>query len=832
MKRMKKANILIVLIAALCLLVILPTVTTGAETAVGDNIVRVHLNSYGDPASVTLNAAGSYTIVNTGQPASGSFTLSASGSGIKLTVGGVASNLGGDVYIKAASLSAGNLLQINGGYKYAGDMRILNKSGKLKLINYVDIETYVMGVLPYEMNDSWPIEALKAQAVAARSYAYYTTHSRVRTTVEQDLVNSTLHQVYLGYNASNANCIAAVKATKNMVMKTPTGQNVYACYSASNGGMTEFGATSGASSQNFDYLTVKEDPWDLAYALGTNNYSGKLTIPKKISAPDLTGSNAEPYKMLRGKLKAAGVDMSAINGNVTVKKIELVNPRYTKPDRQFLGAKMTLTIPGGRDVTLSFGPISISGSSTQYPFLNDILGLGKKFSILALKEENSSWVIASARYGHGAGMSQIGAYQMAKSGKNYDDILKFYYGLGKATVLVTMPWDGSGGTAPGVPGYTVTKVSKAGKVNTPGTTLNVRGGPGTGNPVVTSLKDGAKVTITGQVADWWRIDLGGGKSGFVLSGFIKLDTNSQQTTEKEPDKKPDPEKPETKDGTVNTPGTTLNVRSGPSTSAAIIASLKHGDKVTVTDENTSWYKLTVGGKTGYVNKAFINLGGTGQGADTSKGKTVYVNTPGMTLNVRSGPGTSYAILGALKHGEKITVTDADASWYKITYSGKAGYVSKAYTKADDPQSSSGSQGSASSKTVYVNTPGMTLNVRSGPGTSYAVLGSLKHGEKITVTEENASWYKLTFGGKTGYVSKSYISNEAVSSAQPAPATPKAGTVNAPLGLNVRSGPGTSYKTVGSLPNGAKVTIVEQSGSWYKIRFGSSEAWVSSSYVKV
>ena len=823
MKRIKKANILIALIAALCLLIILPTVTTGAETAVGDNIVRVHLNSYGDPASVTLNAAGSYTILNTGQPISGAFTLNAAGTGIRLTAGGASSNLGGDVYIKAASLSPGNLLQINGGYKYAGDLRVLNKGGKLKLINHVDIETYVMGVLPYEMNDSWPIEALKAQAVAARSYSYFITHSKVRTSVEQDLVNSTLHQVYLGYNASNANCIAAVKATTNMILKTPGGQNVYACYSASNGGMTEFGATSGASSQNFDYLTVKDDPWDLAYALGTTTYSGKFTIPKKMSAPDLTGSTAEPYKTLRNKLKSAGVDMSAINGNVTVKKVELANPRYTKPDRQFLGAKVTLTIPGGRDVTLSFTPVTISGSSTQYPFLNEVLGLGKKFTVLALKEDNSSWVLASARYGHGAGMSQIGAYQMAKSGKNYDDILKFYYGLGSATVLVTMPWDGSGGTNAGALGYKVTSVTKAGKVNTPGTTLNVRSGPGTGNSVVASLKDGTAVKITGQVADWWRIDLGGGKSGFVLSGFIKLDSNSQQET-----KPPDPPKPETKDGTVNTPGTTLNVRSGPDTNSSVIGTLKHGEKVTVTDENASWYKLTTGGKTGYVNKAYISIGGAGGTTETAKTKAMYVNTPGMTLNVRSGPGTTYAVLGSLKHGEKITVSDENASWYKLTYGGKTGYVSKSYTAADDPLKNTGNSGTPASKAVYVNTPGMTLNVRSGPGTTYAVLGSLKHGEKVTVTDENASWYKISFGGKAGYISKSFVSSQAVSTAT----TQKTGTVNAPLGLNVRSGPGTNYKVVGGLSNGMKVTIVEQSGAWYKIKYGSSEAWVSSSFVKV
>ncbi|MDR3364458.1 MAG: SH3 domain-containing protein [Clostridiales Family XIII bacterium] len=748
-KKSTITNTIIALALACSLFAALPAgAAYAAEPSVADNIVRVHLNSYGEPSSFSMNAAGSYTITDNGKALSGAFTVAASGSGLRLTNGSAAYDLDGDIYIKAGSLAVGNLIQINGSYGYVGDMRILNKSGKLKLINHVDIETYVMGVLPFEMGNGWPAEALKSQAVAARSYAYYVMNSRSRTTVEQDLVNSISHQVYYGYNSSYANCIAAVNATKNMILKTYAGQTVYACFSASNGGMTESGVASGAAAANYDYLPAKEDPYDLAYALATTVYSGKVQVPKTLGAGDLKGSAAQPYKMIREKLQAAGVDINAIAQDAAVNSIALTNPKAQSPSRQFTGADFAVSLPGIGDYTLSFGPTAIPGSGS-YPFLNSILGLGTKFTMLALRDDGAYWTLASVRYGHGAGLSQVGAYQMAAQGKTYQEILTFYYNLGTAANLVTMPWDSSGGgTDPGAPGYTVTEVAKTGTVNTGSLVLNVRSGPATGNAVVTTLKNGSKVTITGQVSDWWRIDLGSGNSGFVSGAYIKLDADQPSAP---------PAAPATQAGTVNAPGT--------------------------------------------------------------------------TLNVRSGAGMSYAIIGSLKHGDKVTIESESGSWYKLTYSGKAAYASKAYVKLD---SASGSTPAAPStptvKTGYVNTPGMSLNVRSGAGTAYAVIGSLKHGSTVTIESESGSWYKLTYSGKTAYVSKAYISDTAPSATPAAPAA-KTGTVNAAAGLNVRSGAGTNYKIIGGLKHGSTVTIASQSGSWYKIKYGVADGWVSASFVK-
>ena len=162
---------------------------------------------------------------------------------------------------------------------------------------------------------------------------------------------------------------------------------------------------------------------------------------------------------------------------------------------------------------------------------------------------------------------------------------------------------------------------------------------------------------------------------------------------------------------------------------------------------------------------------------------------------------------------------------------------------------SGSTTTTQSGTVKVNG---ALNVRSGAGTSYSVIGSLNNGAKVEIVETSGSWYKIKYGSGYGYVSKDYVtvsssnnsgstdsgnSNNGSNSnsnnnGNSSSTTIQSGTVKVNGALNVRSGAGTSYSVIGSLSNGAKVEIVETSGSWYKIKYGSGYGYVSKDYVTV
>ncbi|MDR0520110.1 MAG: SpoIID/LytB domain-containing protein [Clostridiales Family XIII bacterium] len=506
-----------------------------------DHMIRVHLSSLGSPSSIKAGIAGSYTIKSNGKAVSGTVTIAAKGSsGIKLTAGGTAYSLGKDIILKAASQNVSNRITL-GGDDYPGDLRVINKSGKLKLVSHVDMETYVMGVVPYEVGDSKEyMEALKANAVAARTFAYFFVNSSNRASQEHDIVNTTAAQVYKGYDASYKNANAAASATACQILTTPSGGEVLTCYSASNGGHTEYPKSAGATASNFKYLPYKKDSYDLKYSLAHSSYSATVTIPKSLKASDLKNSGKQPYAMLREAMKAAGVNPSDLTSGskVSVKEISLTNPRYSdnKTPRAYTGADFTLGLPkmgsvAARDIVVKFAPY-VDDGGTKRPFLNSKLGLANKskFSMLYLRNDDSSYLLAAVRYGHSAGMSQVGSYQMAKEGKKYKTILKFYYLMGSQTKLVTKEWPiDNGVTAGPVPSGADSSAEKKtkktaypfkAKVKITSGTLTVRSGPGTKYKKLGSLKKNSKITVKGAKSSWYRITFKG-KKAYVAKRYIK-----------------------------------------------------------------------------------------------------------------------------------------------------------------------------------------------------------------------------------------------------------------------------------------------------------------------
>ncbi|MGL5149361.1 MAG: SH3 domain-containing protein [Clostridium sp.] len=203
-----------------------------------------------------------------------------------------------------------------------------------------------------------------------------------------------------------------------------------------------------------------------------------------------------------------------------------------------------------------------------------------------------------------------------------------------------------------------------------------------------------------------------------------------------------PEEIKTKPGYVYTIGYGLNVRSTPSTQGTILANLKDGTKVDILPyENSTWYKIKYGGIEGYVSKEYINL-------DTPVTlKKAYVKADGLELNARKSPSTSSEILGKIQDGSEIQIVNStNPAWHKIIYKDDFAYVSKEYVSFEAP-----------AKIGFVNSGGDNLNVRSGAGTGFSILGTLKDGSRVEVVDSsNASWHKIKYGSGFGYVHKDYI----------------------------------------------------------------------------
>ena len=126
-----------------------------------------------------------------------------------------------------------------------------------------------------------------------------------------------------------------------------------------------------------------------------------------------------------------------------------------------------------------------------------------------------------------------------------------------------------------------------------------------------------------------------------------------------------------------------------------------------------------------------------------------------SLNVRSGPSTSYTVVTTVKKNDKVNILQSSNGWYKIeTSSGKQGWVSSSYISASNSNTNNSTNNNTQSNIAIVNTDG--LNFRNGAGTSYSIIKVLNKGEKVEVISESNGWSKIKFNGKEGYVSSDYL----------------------------------------------------------------------------
>ena len=187
-------------------------------------------------------------------------------------------------------------------------------------------------------------------------------------------------------------------------------------------------------------------------------------------------------------------------------------------------------------------------------------------------------------------------------------------------------------------------------------------------------------------------------------------------------------------------------------------------------------------------------------------KTMFVNV-NSSLNIRSGAGTGYSIVGSLKNGQQVTVYEMSNNFARI---GSGQWVCATYLKEGTVAPV------VTTKTKYV-TANSGLNIRIGAGTGYRVLGTLTKGTRVTVYQESNGWSRI---GDGQWVSSQYL-------ADAAPAQPTKTMYVTASALNVRKGAGTNYSVVTCLTKGAQVTVYEESNGWGRIGDGK---WVSMSYL--
>lgn len=171
------------------------------------------------------------------------------------------------------------LTNVNGGYNYYGAFEArVAMNGKINLINIVDFEDYVKGVVPFEFSTNWPMEAMKAAAVVCRSYAM-SYNWGTYAAYGMDILSGSNCQIYQGKSAYSDVSDAAVEATRNLYL-TCDGSICMTAYSSCDGGATR--SSQEVFGTYYSYLVGKADPYEQAVAGQINNYDSWVSVSHKV----------------------------------------------------------------------------------------------------------------------------------------------------------------------------------------------------------------------------------------------------------------------------------------------------------------------------------------------------------------------------------------------------------------------------------------------------------------------------------------------------------------------------------------------------------------------
>lgn len=403
---------------------------TTAEAAGTEPLVSVELENYlGNKSSITIHPSALYRVKdeNVTLQANKDYEVKIAGANVALYQG--TDKLGEFPSFEVTPSTYDAKLTINS-MSYLGDMKFTNESNKyVRPINTLPVEDYIKGVVGKELYWSFKTDTFKAQAIAARTYVISLRKSLINDTTE--------FQVY-GGDYWDDRISQAVEETFGQVI-TYKGGIINSVYSSSNGGIIESNTNFWGTPVN-TYSQVKEDPYD-PQRVWTKTVRKKqidlsdkdLKKPEewwsKTKEADTEMTNRIKAKMLADELKGKDIKITSIS------KINYYAPdsakRVTKGD---ISVKYIVKNEFDKNGNIEEKQWDLIGSSAgTINYLITEGGIGSKY-VTDIDDNGTSIVIKGKGSGHGIGMSQFGADTMATQGKNYKEILDFYY---PTTLLVS-----------------------------------------------------------------------------------------------------------------------------------------------------------------------------------------------------------------------------------------------------------------------------------------------------------------------------------------------------------------------------------------------------------
>ncbi|MGE7603925.1 SpoIID/LytB domain-containing protein [Peribacillus sp. NPDC097675] len=565
--------------------------------------MKVKLKNYlGNQNTVTVMATGDYqlsdgkTIIKSGEE----LTIKVESG--KLAVYENGKQVDTFVSFTARPVKEGSLFSINDRI-YPGSMEFTVEGGYVRPINHVPIEEYVKGVVPREMPALWHIEALKAQTIAARTYAL-----RYQSTLIDDTVS---YQVYGGDDGHDHSNLA-VEQTKGLVVKHE-GKLIEALFSSSNGGMTELNSNVWPSGKPLGYLAIKEDSFDPKTKWSIEVDKQQIDVSKiDVLKPDdwwtsVKEKDTTIVPNLKTWLKSNGYSKKDIK-ITDIPELSFSDKttggRVTKGSIQLNFLVKDIVGTNGELVPQTVTLMNDEASKIRAMIGTDMM---KSYLVLDSKSANPDKIVVEGRgFGHGVGMSQYGAKYRAEAGQSYQEILAFYY---PNTSIVREYSDAGSGpeaepivnkdtTAPKITNiltsgnYSTEKASISYSINE-AAIVTVQIANSKGKVIATPTK--AKSLKKGDHSANW--DFKNVSNGTYVATITAMDGSQNKKTATT--------KITIKKTTGKVTAKVLNMREKTDTTSKIVAQLKKNQTVTVLAQQGNWYKVKSGSKSGYVYKAYI-----------------------------------------------------------------------------------------------------------------------------------------------------------------------------------------------------------------------------------
>jgi stage II sporulation protein D len=368
-----------------------------------------------------------------------SFTIRAEGGSVVISLGGVvqyAAPVGQPLHIMPSNAEVINM----GGYSFRGVMEfVLAPGGRISAVNVVSLEEYLLGVVPAEMSQSFHMEALKAQAVASRTFTFHQMQRGRHTGF--DICDRTCCQVYNGAGAETERTSQAVFATYGLMLFY-NNQPILANYFSSSGGATEnsgdvwFEARPYARSVN-ELHEPNPRIWERTFTWA------QLTTAVNARNANIGTVTGISKSQLAPSGRVLNLTFHGTAGNWTATLDDTIRNMFVPvggalPSRNF-------TITGGAHTTPEV-TVSAGGQAFSHP-LNALYAVDSRGAVSAVPHayifdgittrriDSTPTVVSGGTgitmhgrgWGHGVGMSQMGAQGMANAGYTFYQILHHYY---------------------------------------------------------------------------------------------------------------------------------------------------------------------------------------------------------------------------------------------------------------------------------------------------------------------------------------------------------------------------------------------------------------------